>query len=40
LKEHGVWRTALRLVDPIDVLVECRKGRIETLLPIRYGPAD
>jgi len=38
LKEHGIWRHALRQHDPIDLLIEDSKGRTESLLPIRYGP--
>jgi uncharacterized protein (DUF2252 family) len=37
LKEHGIWRHALRQHDPIDLLIEDDKGRTESLLPIRYG---
>jgi hypothetical protein len=38
VKEHGIWRPALRQHDPIDLLIEDSKGRTESLLPIRYGP--
>jgi len=37
LKSHGQWQSALRRYDPIDLLIDSSKGRIETLLPIRYG---
>lgn len=37
LKEHATWRAPLRQHDPIDLLIENSKGRVETLLPIRYG---
>jgi uncharacterized protein (DUF2252 family) len=37
LKEHGIWRHALRRHDPIDLLIEESKGRTKSLLPIRYG---
>jgi uncharacterized protein (DUF2252 family) len=37
LKEHAAWHGAHRKHDPIDLLIESGKGRIESLLPIRYG---
>lgn len=37
LKEHGIWRPALREHDPIDLLIADSKGRTASLLPIRYG---
>jgi uncharacterized protein (DUF2252 family) len=37
LKEHGIWRHALRQHDPIDLLIEDSEGRTKSLLPIRYG---
>jgi uncharacterized protein (DUF2252 family) len=37
LKEHELWRIALRQHDPIELLVENSRGRLENLLPIRYG---
>jgi uncharacterized protein (DUF2252 family) len=37
LKENASWRAALRQHDPIDLLIESSKGRIEQLIPIRYG---
>ncbi|UPY38310.1 DUF2252 domain-containing protein [Sediminicoccus sp. KRV36] len=37
LREHAAWHPARRKHDPIDLLIESSKGRIEQLLPIRYG---
>jgi len=37
LKEHGAWRSAQRTHDPIDLLIENSKGRVEHLIPVRYG---
>jgi len=37
LKSHDQWQPAQRRHDPIDLLIENSKGRIENLLPIRYG---
>jgi uncharacterized protein (DUF2252 family) len=37
LKSHAQWQPELRRQDPIELLVESSKGRIEALLPIRYG---
>ena len=37
LKEQASWRAAQRHHDPIDLLIESSKGRIEHLVPIRYG---
>ncbi len=37
LKDHAVWRAAMRHHDPVDLLIESSKGRIEHLIPIRYG---
>jgi uncharacterized protein (DUF2252 family) len=37
LKEHAIWRAALRQHDPIDLLIANSKGRNENLVPIRYG---
>jgi uncharacterized protein (DUF2252 family) len=34
---NGTWRAALRKEDPIDLLIESSMGRIEHLVPIRYG---
>jgi uncharacterized protein (DUF2252 family) len=37
LKEHATWRAAHRQHDPIELLIESSQGRIEHLIPIRYG---
>jgi uncharacterized protein (DUF2252 family) len=37
LEAHARWRPEDREYDPIDLLVENGKGRIDSLLPIRYG---
>jgi uncharacterized protein (DUF2252 family) len=37
LKDHAGWRATLRQHDPIDLLIESSKGRIDHLVPIRYG---
>jgi uncharacterized protein (DUF2252 family) len=37
LKEHATWRAGHRHHDPIDLLIESSQGRIEHLIPIRYG---
>jgi uncharacterized protein (DUF2252 family) len=37
LKEHGIWRPALRKHDPVDLLIADSEGRTKSLLPIRYG---
>jgi uncharacterized protein (DUF2252 family) len=37
LTAQGTWRAAMRAHDPIDLLIESSKGRVENLLPIRYG---
>jgi hypothetical protein len=34
---HGKWKRDKSAVDPIAILQASDKGRIETLLPIRYG---
>jgi uncharacterized protein (DUF2252 family) len=31
------WKTPAKRPDPIDLLIESSKGRVEELLPIRYG---
>jgi uncharacterized protein (DUF2252 family) len=36
-RDHGRWKPAARRSDPIDVLIESSKGRVEHLVPIRYG---
>jgi len=37
LKDHGAWQPSRHRHDPIDLLVENSKGRVEQLVPIRYG---
>src|SRR5579862_1618580 len=37
LKDQAVWRPGLRHYDPVDLLIENNRGRIENLVPIRYG---
>jgi uncharacterized protein (DUF2252 family) len=37
LKEHGIWKSASRKHDPVDLLIADSKGRTATLVPIRYG---
>jgi uncharacterized protein (DUF2252 family) len=37
LSEQGLWRSSFRQHDPIDLLIENSRGRIEALVPIRYG---
>src|ERR1700761_5013646 len=34
---HGEWRCPDDRADPIDILIEQGKSRIQELLPIRYG---
>ena len=34
---HGEWSTAADRPDPIDVLVASNEGRLEELVPIRFG---
>jgi uncharacterized protein (DUF2252 family) len=34
---HGEWRPPENRADPVDLLVENSKGRVEDLVPIRYG---
>ena len=34
---HAGWKAPLGRLDPIDVLIESSKGRLENLVPIRYG---
>ncbi|HET6555359.1 MAG TPA: DUF2252 domain-containing protein [Dyella sp.] len=36
-KALGAWTPAKKRFDPIDLLIETSKGRVETLVPIRYG---
>jgi len=35
--EHGAWASAADRPDPVDLLVAQGKGRVKSLLPIRYG---
>lgn len=37
LKDHSIWRSSLRQHDPMDLLIDSSKGRIEHLIPIRFG---
>lgn len=34
---HAEWQEHAKRQDPIDILISTSKGRIESLLPIRYG---
>src|SRR5689334_16605673 len=34
---HAVWRPPLDRRDPVEILIESSVGRVEHLLPIRYG---
>jgi uncharacterized protein (DUF2252 family) len=34
---HGEWKPAANRPDPVDILLEQAKGRVEELLPLRYG---
>lgn len=36
-KALGGWSPTRKRFDPVDVLIETSKGRIEALVPIRYG---
>jgi uncharacterized protein (DUF2252 family) len=36
-KSLGGWKAEKNRFDPVDVLIETSKGRVESLLPIRYG---
>jgi len=36
-RSHAGWKAHIGRLDPIDVLIESSKGRIEQLVPIRYG---
>ncbi|TCI06620.1 DUF2252 domain-containing protein [Dyella soli] len=36
-KDQANWKSGKGRTDPIDILVETSKGRIESLVPIRYG---
>jgi uncharacterized protein (DUF2252 family) len=36
-KDQAGWKPPDKRLDPIDLLIESSKGRVEHLLPIRYG---
>ena len=36
-ESHAGWKAHTGRLDPVDVLIESSKGRIESLVPIRYG---
>ncbi len=36
-KNQKEWKPPINRADPVDLLVESSKGRVEELLPIRYG---
>ena len=36
-KVQGEWKPPANRADPVDLLIESSKGRMEELLPIRYG---
>lgn len=36
-KELGGWKSAKDRSDPVDLLIHTSKGRVESLVPIRYG---
>jgi uncharacterized protein (DUF2252 family) len=36
-KQQGQWQPPADRADPIDLLIENSKGRVENLIPIRYG---
>jgi uncharacterized protein (DUF2252 family) len=36
-KSHAGWKAPAGRLDPIDILIESSKGRIEHLVPVRYG---
>lgn len=36
-KDHKEWKPPANRTDPVDLLIESSKGRVEELLPIRYG---
>src|SRR5215510_11991653 len=35
--EHGLWKPAHDRPDPVEMLIESSRGRMESLLPIRYA---
>ena len=36
-KGHAKWKPPVDRADPVDLLIENSKGRVEELVPIRYG---
>ena len=36
-KAQKEWKPPANRADPVDLLVESSRGRVEELLPIRYG---
>ena len=36
-KAQGIWNPPAQRADPVDLLIKSSKGRLETLVPIRYG---
>ena len=36
-KSHAGWKPHAGRLDPVDILIESSKGRIESLVPVRYG---
>ena len=36
-KAHSEWKAPANRPDPVEILIESSKGRVEDLLPIRYG---
>src|SRR5262249_56824814 len=34
---HGTWKPHAKRHDPIDLLIESSTGRMQQLVPIRYG---
>jgi uncharacterized protein (DUF2252 family) len=36
-EEHAFWQTPEKRADPIDLLIASNEGRVEELVPIRYG---
>ncbi len=37
-KSHAGWKAPGNRPDPIDVLESSNQGRIQELIPVRYGP--
>ena len=36
-KEQGEWQPPENRADPVELLIENSQGRLEELIPIRYG---